>query len=247
MDTAGMAKADTSIAPKPGSSFLDIAADWVKAIPYVGPLVHGLIKDKKWGALGVALLLGWQFFLYPLLLPVLAAAWINAGVLQEIREPYSEKVRQAFGAQEFANRVARESNKRLDYVQVLEYDVDASQSQIHLLSVAANQKIVYRVEEAKLHSEDKSCEVPKSLGSTPNITLFLLLFEGLEVGQVRNGPHEDHELTAAQWKAIVDKVGENVDRLYVEVKPVPVLSNLRCGKVKIRMKILFKVFKTAVG
>lgn len=224
----------------------EVMADLAKAVPFIGPVMATAIKNGSWGIVLFFLWLAWAFFLYPLLLPALAAGWINAGVLHDARGAYTEPVRQAFGAREFAEGVAQESNKRVDYVQVIEYDADASQPQTYLLSVTANQRVVYRVEQAQVYSEDKRCPLPLEVTSV-NAALFSMSVEGALLGDIRNGSHESRNLTPAHWKAIVDKAGSDLDRLAIQIQPVPALAAKRCGKVKVQMRILFKVYKDLVG
>jgi hypothetical protein len=221
-------------------------AEVVKAIPFVGPPLATAIKNGSWGVVLLLLWAVWTFFIYPLLVPALAAGWINHGVLFGARSFYTEPVRQAFGVQEFAEGMAQESNKRLDYVQVIEYDADASQPQTYLLSVMPNQRVVYRVEQAHVYSEDKRCPVPPEVAAW-NASLFTMSVEGASLGDIRNGSHETRSLTAVQWKAIVDKAGSDVDRLAIQIQPVQALAAKRCGKIKVQMRILFKVYKDLVG
>jgi hypothetical protein len=221
-------------------------AEVVKSVPFIGPPLAIAFNDGSWGLALLLLWMVWTFFFYPLLLPALAAAWINAGVLRDARSTYAEPVRQAFGVKEFADGLAQESNKRLDYVQVIEYDADASQPQTYLLSVTQNQRVVYRIEQAHLYSEDKKCPVPSEV-TTRNAKLFTLSFEETAVAEIRNGSHDPRSLTHVQWKAIVDKAGTDVDRLAIRIQPVPALADQRCGKVKVQMRVLFEVYKNLVG
>jgi len=224
----------------------EVIAEAIKPLPYIGPALAAAIKNGSWGFVLLLVWLVWELFLYPLLLPALAAAWINAGVLRDARSTYAESVRQAFGVKEFADEIAQESNKRLDYVQVIEYDADSSQPQTYLLSVTRNQRVVYRIEHPQLYSEDKKCPVPTEVTSR-NVKLFTLSFEETAVAEIRNGSHEPRSLTPAQWKAIIDKAGHEVDRLTIRIEPVPALAAQRCGKVKVRMRVLFEVYKNLVG
>lgn len=222
-----------------------IVAEVLKSVPIVGPWLATALNNGAWIVLLFLLWAVWAFFVYPLLVPLLASVWINAGVLGVTRATYIEPVRQAFGAKEFADGVARESNRRLDYVQAIEYVADASIPNSTILSVEQNQKVIYQVEEAKLVSEDKKCQVPEELNGQ-NAKLFTLLMEDVAVGDIRNGLSGPHSLTPAQWKAIAEKGGEP-GRVTITVQPVAPLSALRCGKVKIRMRMLFEVYKDLVG
>jgi hypothetical protein len=234
-------------APAPSKPWREALADTVKPIWVIGPFLAAAIKQGSTGALLVLLWLVWTLFVYPLLLPALSAGWINAGVLRDARSAYTEPIRQAFGVKEFADGVALESNKRLDYVQVIEYNADARQPQTYLLSVTRNQRVVYRIEQAELYSEDKvRCQVPPEL-AVRNTKLFTLSVEETQVAEIRNGTHDPRSLTEEHWKAIVGRVGSDVDRLAVRIEPVPKLLNLECAKVKVRMRILFEVYKNLVG
>ncbi len=227
-------------------SWRAVVGEALKPVPFIGPLLAKAVADGAWGALLLLLWTAWAFFVYPLVLPLVASAWINAGVLKDARASYIEPVRQAFGAKEFADGVARESNKRLDYVQAIEYEADASLDKTTLLSVAQGQKVVYRVDQATLFSEDKiKCQVPPELQGQ-NAKLFTLLVEDVPVADIRNGPLDPRSLTPAQWKAIADKGGA-ADRLMVTLQPVTALAALRCGKVKVQMRILFEVYKDLIG
>lgn len=248
-DAAALAVADARAPASPTSTSTSTRAvveEAVKPIPFIGPILATMIKNRAWGLLLGFLWIVWAFFVYPLALPLIASAWINAGVLSSARPGYIEPVRRAFGAKEFADGVARESNRRLDYVQAIEYEQDASLEKTTFLSVEQNQKVVYRVEQVTFSSEDKlKCPMPAVLNSQ-NATLYSLLAEDIHVADIRNGTPDAHSLTPAQWKAIADKGGPP-DRLMITVRPVPALANLSCGKLKVHMSILFEVYKDLVG
>jgi hypothetical protein len=246
-DAAAPAVANArSPASPPSKSTRAVAAEFVKPIPIIGALLAKMIEEGAWGLLLGLLWIVWAFFVYPLVLPLIASTWINAGVLSSARPSYIEPVRRAFGAKEFADGVARESNRRLDYVQAIEYDQEASRDKTTYLRVEQNQRVVYRVEEVRFSSEDKvKCPMPAVLNSQ-NATLYTLLAEDIYVADIRNGTPDAHSLTQTQWKSIADKGGPP-DRLMITVRPVPALANLSCGKLKVHMSILFEVYKDLVG
>jgi len=243
-DPAVMPMRDSPAPAGAGGTLREVVAKALEPIPFLGPLLAKAVLARAWLLLAVLVWMGWTFFLYPLLLPLVASAWINAGVLRQARPSYIEPVRQAFGAREFADTVAQESNRRLDYVQAVDFEGDASLGWNGLLSVVPNQKVIYRIEQASLTSEDKvRCPVPAQLG--PSARLFTVMMEEVTVAEIRNGQMAPHRVTPDQWKAIAAQGGAP-DHVSVTVQPVPALAELRCGKVKLHLRLLFEVYKDLV-
>ena len=143
----------------------ELLAEVLSEVPLLGKLLAKIVLQRRWGLVLAILLIGWFFLVYPLLVPIIAATLINAGVLREWHQPYAESVRTAFRVEELAGRVATLGNQRLDYFQVVEVVArNANQLHTYSFSVQPNQRVRFRKEEATVYSTDPvRCAVPREL------------------------------------------------------------------------------------
>jgi hypothetical protein len=241
-EEAGRSKSDSDGEKPVAPDWREAFAESVKGVWIVGPPLAVLIRRGAWQLLGWIAIVVWLLVLYPLLLPILSAWMINAGALRGWHPAYAEQVRAAFRADEFADRLERANNERLDYFQVIEYDADASLEREYTLSVATNQRVAYLVEHADVYTENAhSCPIPSQLTSTGE-KLFGLQFEDVEVHSIAYGRRQKRQLlTMEQWKSIASRVEPG--RLTFRVVPVPALAKIRCGQVKVKLRVTFEIFK----
>lgn len=209
-----------------------------------GKLWQWVVSNRPSWLVGIALLL-WFLVVYPLILPFVSAWLINWGALRGLQDAYATTVRKAFRAEEFAVQLARDSNQRMDYYQVIEFVGNAGDAREYTLSAVANQKLKYRIERASLFSHNDKCPVARSL-LKPGALLYSLQVHDREIAKITLNPNnEDAMFTADDWKAVGAKTMPG--RLTFRIVPVPALADLSCEDVKVDFRITFEVYKDLVG
>lgn len=224
----------------------ELLADAVGGVPVFGKLLARMVTQRRWMPILVIAGLFWLFVVYPLMVPWLAAMYLNAGVLGSWHQTYAEGVRTAFRVEELADRVAREGNQRLDYFQVVEVTGrSANQPYSYSFSVAPDQRIRIRKEEAALHSLDPvACPVPRDL-LRREAPLFTLRAQDLQLMVLNNGSlPQSVEITSAQWDALRPRL--DAGRLAIHIAPVKELAALECEALKADIRLTVEVFKDLV-
>ena len=224
----------------------ELLADAVGGVPVFGKLLARMVTQRRWTPILVIAGLFLMFVVYPLMVPWLAAKYLNAGFLGGWHQPYAEDVRTAFRVEELADRVAREGNQRLDYFQVVEVTGrSANQPYSYSFSVAPGQRIRIRKEEAALHSLDPvACAVPREL-LRREAPLFTLQAQDLELMVLNNGSlPQSVEITSAQWEALRPRL--DAGRLAIHIMPVEALAALDCEALKADIRLTVEVFKDLV-
>jgi hypothetical protein len=224
----------------------ELLADALGGVPVIGKLLARMVAQRRWTPILIIAGLFWLFVAYPLIVPWLAAAYLNAGVLGRWHQPYAEDVRTAFRVKELAGQVAREGNQRLDYFQVVEVaGRSANQPYSYSFSVTPGQRIRIRKEEVMLHSLDPSgCPVPREL-LRREAQLFTLRAQDLELMKLNNGAQpQSVEITAAQWDALRPRL--DAGRLVIRIEPVEPLAALDCAALKTDIRLTVEVFKDLV-
>jgi len=223
----------------------DLVAELVGMLPLVGKPFALLVRQRRarWLLIG-----GFLFFLgvvLPLLFPLLAAIYINFGLLGDQGQNwYAEKVVSAFRVRESAVEVSNSSNLRLDYFQVIEFVGDATDPREYSISLEPYQKARFVVERATLRTTDPvGCPIPVKFIKPRAELMKLKLFDTVDLLSVVNaGVPVSYELSVSDW----DKVNSNMDktnRAKIVLQPVKELLELTCNAVQIDLRVSVEVFK----
>lgn len=234
----GAAKPDrSSNATQSSRSNRELVADAISSVPFIGKFLARLIRDERWGLLWVSMGLLLLFVVYPLLVPILAAWLINAGLLFSAHEPYATTIQRAFRVDDAAKR----GNKWLDYFQVIETLDSANQARSYVVSVEPYQRMRIRVSEANLLARSESCSPPRQF-IKKGAKLFSLKVGEVPMFDVTNdGKEQMIELTHSMWEQILPR--QEPGRLTIRLEPVDDLQKFDCDDLKANVRLTVEVFK----
>lgn len=236
--------------PAPGAADNDahknaweLAADLVGLLPFVGKPLSLLVRRRNVRWMLIATLLVLVFVVFPLLMPLLAAVYINSGLLGEQgHQWYAEKVVSAFRVREAADLISKRSNQRLDYFQVIEFVGNAKETRQYSLSMEPYQKARFVVERATALSPDNNCAVPLRLVRKNAELMTLSLFDHVLM-PVRNSPTStSYQLSAKDWDQVKAKM-DGSNRVRIALEPVDALLDQPCNAVQVDLRISIEVFK----
>lgn len=221
----------------------ELAADLVALLPLVGKPLAVIVRRRQVRWLLIAALLALVFVVFPLLMPLLAAVYINSGLLgDEGQRWYAEKVVSAFRVRETADLISRRANQRLDYFQVIEFVGNAKETRQYSLSMEPYQKARFVVERATALSPDNNCAVPLRLVRKNAELMTMLLFDHALM-PVRNSPTStSYQLSAKDWDAVKAKM-DGSNRVRIALEPVDALLDQPCNAVQVDLRISIEVFK----
>lgn len=217
----------------------------VGMLPLVGKPLALLVRQRRARWLLIGGFLFFLVFVLPLSFPLLAAVYINSGLLGERGQNwYAEKVVSAFRVRESALEVSDRSNSHIDYFQVIEFVGDATDPREYSISLEPYQKARFVVERATLRTTDPvGCPVPVKFIKPRAELMQLKLFDTVDLLSVVNaGTPDSYELRASDW----DKVSSNMDktnRAKIVLQPVKELLELSCNAVQIDLRVSVEVFK----
>jgi hypothetical protein len=221
----------------------ELAADLVGLLPFVGKPLSLIVRRRQGRWLFITALLVLVFVVLPLLLPLLAAVYINSGMLgDEGQRWYAEKVVSAFRVRETADLISKRSNQRLDYFQVIEFVGNAKETRQYSLSMEPYQKARFVVERATALSPDNNCSVPLRLVRKNAELMTLSLFDHALM-PVRNSPTStSYQLSAKDWDQVKAKM-DGSNRVRIALEPVDALLDQPCNAVQVDLRISIEVFK----
>jgi hypothetical protein len=223
----------------------------LKNIPYIGKLLSALsgIGDANQKLIILAFFgCLFLFVIYPLLIPILAATYINKGFLADMHEPYASKVREAFRVREASEIANRGLYDRLDYVYPLSFIMDTRNTKQYILPINPGQRVIFEVENAALRTKDPAtCPVPDELAGKGADLLDLRLSSVRDaLFQISNGDSsETYSLSKDYWIKIKNSNSEQNGRLSLVFAPTKELRT-KCSALEVEVKLMIKVFKDLV-
>ncbi|MCW5644740.1 MAG: hypothetical protein KIT63_21770 [Rhodoferax sp.] len=225
----------------------ELAADLVGLVPVVGKPLSLIVRRRQGRWLLVTAMLVLVFVVLPLLLPLLAAVYINSGLLgDEGQRWYAEKVVSAFRVREAADQISKRANQRLDYFQVIEFVGNAKETRQYSLSMEPYQKARFVVERATALSTDNNCAVPLRL-IRKNAELMTLSLFDRKLMPVRNSPTAaSYQLSAKDWDDVKSKM-DGSNRVRIALDPVDELLDQPCNGVQVDLRVSIEVFKDTLA
>ena len=217
----------------------------LKKVPILGDWLSELWIGRNWKHLaGVGAVL-WFFFIYPLLVPWIAAMAINRGVLFDLQDNYADTVRSAFKVKEMAEKLSNETNERLDYFQVIEFLGDARDPRSYDIPVALMQRVKLQIDKAELRTKNpKDCAIPGAFGRK-GVELMKVKIANKEVLSALN-QSEAISLTLSEeiWRGIVPTI-QTPGRIQITFAPVKELQS-GCDGLEFEVRATIEVFKEIV-
>jgi hypothetical protein len=225
---------------------MNALAVFVEFVPLVGKPLAKLLRDGAWQPLALVLAVLWTFFVYPLLVPVLASWYLNLGLLSSWHQPYAESVRRAFKVEELADDVALRGNQRLDYFHSIDVSRSANQPITFPFSVQRNQRMTLRPLDTLLRSDNpKKCAVPLAIAKV-GVAVFDVKVGDVQVGTFRYGSNQDPiKFEAGIWANLRDVGMDN--GLSIRLDPVKGLADIDCPELLADVKFTVEVYKDLIA
>jgi len=242
----------------------EVVAETAGKTPLVGALLKWAILHRRWAwlvAAAGALLL---FVVYPLAVPLIAAALVSCpksvdGAIDpacrflELRTWYADTVRDAFQIDRSARRLARaavdDTHQRLDYFQVLEVRGAHDEGREWTISARAPQRVILRIDRPPIFrtSDLQRCPIPVSLARSGTVLYRLTVGDSM-TKEVRSETPAPLQLDAEAWKRMAPHIEDG--RVSVRLDPSPQLLQpvLAVGesetcRFEVTMRITVEVFK----
>lgn len=217
----------------------------LKQVPFLGGWLAELWVTRNWKHLAGVGAVIWFFFIYPLLVPWIAAMAINRGVLFDLQDNYADTVRSAFKVKEMAEKLSNETNERLDYFQVIEFLGDARDPRSYDIPVALMQRVKLQIDKAELRTKNPAtCEIPKAF-SRKGVELMKVKIASKEVLSALN-QSEAISLTMSEeiWRGIMPTI-QTPGRIQITFSPVKELQS-GCDGLEFEVRATIEVFKEIV-
>lgn len=217
----------------------------LKKIPVLGEWLAKLWINRNWKHLAGVGAVIWFFFIYPLLVPWIAAMAINRGILFDLQDNYADTVRSAFKVKEMAEKLSNETNERLDYFQVIEFLGDARDPRSYDIPVALMQRVKLQIDKAELRTKNPTtCEIPKAF-SRKGVELMKVKIASKEVLSALN-QSEAISLTMSEeiWRGIVPTI-QTPGRIQITFASVKELQS-GCDGLEFEVRATIEVFKEIV-
>lgn len=230
------------VTPTPKTSLI---ATLLKKIPILGDWLAEVWVTRNWKHLAGVGAVMWFFFIYPLLVPWIAAVAINRGILFDFQDNYADTVRSAFKVKEMAEKLSNETNERLDYFQVIEFLGDARDPRSYDIPVALMQRVKLQIDKAELRTKNPTtCEIPKAF-SRKGVELMKVKIASKEVLSALN-QSEAISLTMSEeiWRGIVPTI-QTPGRIQITFAPVKELQS-GCDGLEFEVRATIEVFKEIV-
>lgn len=228
----------------------ELIAVALESVPIFGRLLAALARQRRLSWLYWLLVLFVFGFVFPITYPLLAAFYLNHGVLPaNVHDAYAEQVIEGFEVPPYVLQASRASNKVLDYFQVIEFIDAARETREYSISLVPMQRAKFVVERATLRSDDPRCSIPPQLlkknAELMQLSLFdrkLLSIENTD----RPSVYDLTEMSVQDWSDAKARMGDT-DRATLRLTPVEALGALDCDGVKVDLRISVEVFKDLVG
>lgn len=222
-----------------------LIASLLKKIPIVGDWLSELWVNRNWKHLAGVGAVIWFFFIYPLLVPWIAAMAINRGILFDFQDNYADTVRSAFKVKEMAEKLSNETNERLDYFQVIEFLGDARDPKSYEIPVALMQRVKLQIDRAELRTKNPAtCEIPKAF-SRKGVELMKVKIANKEVLSALNQSEAiSLSLSEEIWQGIVPTI-QTPGRMQITFAPVKELQS-GCDGLELEVRATIEVFKEIV-
>ena len=217
----------------------------LKKVPILGDWLSEIWIGRNWKHLAGVGAVIWFFFIYPVLVPWIAAMAINRGVLFDLQDNYADTVRSAFKVKEMAEKLSNETNERLDYFQVIEFLGDARDPRSYDIPVALMQRVKLQIDKAELRTKNPTtCEIPKAF-SRKGVELMKVKIASKEVLSALN-QSEAISLTMSEeiWRGIVPTI-QTPGRIQITFAPVKELQS-GCDGLEFEVRATIEVFKEIV-
>jgi hypothetical protein len=219
----------------------EILAEAASGIPIVGKVLAVIIRQKRWRVLGWIAGAVFLFVIYPLVVPIVAAALINMGLLAGLQAPYAESVRKALSVDKAAIDAERENNQRLDYFQMVDALTNANEERTFAISVQPYQRMRFRTSDVQLVTQTKTCAIPPEF-LKKGVKIFGLEVGDVQLGDIRNdGTDATFEVTRDQWAHMIPRL--DAGRLKISLLPVDGLRRITCDELKANVRVTIEVFK----